>query len=772
MASASFRASASALPRASAASEASRAACASRRAFSLRVPRALRLRLEPRRLGLVLSRRLRRRRGLRLRRGFETLADSAAAFSASAALASAPSSAPLAASRSRLRPLRRLHGGVRGRRGANRHLTFFPELRDGRREPVLGFRGCGSPALSLALGRLRGSLRPGAFLLRASVRALGERSRGGRVGSGGVAFALGGDATGLGFGERSPGVRLGGVRGGDSRDGVRLERAPGVVRLGAVVHESVSGGFRGVRAFVRRGNVASRGPELRLTFLSFASRIPQRRFLLLDGGAQRGNLGSRGVERHLDGGAFPALATERHLRVRRASERRGELGLDFSTRASSVLLGGGGLRGREFGVFAARGAPRTPVPWRPVVSTARTRARRLRRVRWIRAGSSPRWSPPPSRSSAGEALLASPPVRASKTESFPRVPRPPPRARARGTPRRRRGYARAGMLRPWRRRRRPSRRRGRRTRRRAPNASPRTLERKPQPEPRRWRRRRRSVATRTRQPLAPSPTRFSPPRARFRVVRVFRALPTPRLGTSRISSGVPVARRRRRRLAHHPRAWSRSTSRRRSASPARALALGVAFHPRVDPAGPVLDVELRVFPRERVQPERRDFSCAAMISACLESVRSSRSAASARRVSASHASRAARSRSDDSLVRAAASAAATLAASASLRIASTSRSSFAFCSSCLHRSSSSCASCTSLSASRDSRSATRRASDATAAASESGAGCEAAAGGGRFFADGWRLRDPFSARARRRLVFPARCFRPSHRREEFVDAPE
>mmetsp|Transcript_4809 Transcript_4809/g.21991 ORF Transcript_4809/g.21991 Transcript_4809/m.21991 type:complete len:334 (+) Transcript_4809:4229-5230(+) len=109
-----------------------------------------------------------------------------------------------------------------------------------------------------------------------------------------------------------------------------------------------------------------------------------------------------------------------------------------------------------------------------------------------------------------------------------------------------------------------------------------------------------------------------------------------------------------------------------------------------------------------------------MISACLESVRSSRSAASARRVSASHASRAARSRSDDSRVRTAASAAATLATSASLRMASTSRSSFAFCSSCLHRSSSSCASCTSLSASRDSRSATRRASDATADASESG----------------------------------------------------
>ena len=68
----------------------------------------------------------------------------------------------------------------------------------------------------------------------------------------------------------------------------------------------------------------------------------------------------------------------------------------------------------------------------------------------------------------------------------------------------------------------------------------------------------------------------------------------------------PVARRRRRRLAHHPRVVPLHLAE-ALGEPRRALALGVAFHPRVDPAGPVLDVELRVFPRERVQPERRDF---------------------------------------------------------------------------------------------------------------------------------------------------------------------
>ena len=109
-----------------------------------------------------------------------------------------------------------------------------------------------------------------------------------------------------------------------------------------------------------------------------------------------------------------------------------------------------------------------------------------------------------------------------------------------------------------------------------------------------------------------------------------------------------------------------------------------------------------------------------MISACRESVRSSRSAASARRVSASHASSAARSRSEDSRVRAAASLDASRAVSASFRMASTSRSNLAFCSSCRHRSSSSCASCTSLSAMSDSSSATRRARDDTAASSDCG----------------------------------------------------
>ena len=93
---------------------------------------------------------------------------------------------------------------------------------------------------------------------------------------------------------------------------------------------------------------------MRFAFVPFAPALPQRRLLLLDGGAQRGNFGSRGVERHLDGGAFPALPTERHLRVRRAPERRGEFSLDLPTRASSVLLGGARLCRREFGVFAVR----------------------------------------------------------------------------------------------------------------------------------------------------------------------------------------------------------------------------------------------------------------------------------------------------------------------------------------------------------------------------------------------------------------------------------
>jgi len=55
---------------------------------------------------------------------------------------------------------------VRSRRALQGVLAA--QLRAHRGEPVLGVRGFGSSALSLAIRRVGGSLRPGAFLLRAS----------------------------------------------------------------------------------------------------------------------------------------------------------------------------------------------------------------------------------------------------------------------------------------------------------------------------------------------------------------------------------------------------------------------------------------------------------------------------------------------------------------------------------------------------------------------------------------------------------------------------
>ena len=234
----------------------------------------------------------------------------------------------------------------------------------------------------------------------------------------------------------------------------------------------------------------------------------------------------------------------------------------------------------------------------------------------------------------------------------------------------------------------------------------------------------------------------------------------------------PVARRRRRRLAHHPRVVPLHLAE-ALGEPRRALALGVAFHPRVDPAGPVLDVELRVFPRERVQPERRDFQLRG------HDIRLPRERAqlALRRVRAPRL-RVARVQSRAFPLRRFPRARRRVRGRhpGRLRVPS-------------HR----------VDVEVEFRvllilppPLVLELRELHVPVREQGleigdATCErrhrrgvgvgrrvrgGAGGGGRFFADGWRLRDPFSARARRRLVFPARCFRPSHRREEFVDAPE
>jgi hypothetical protein len=121
-------------------------------------------------------------------------------------------------------------GGVRGGGGTDRNLPFLPQLGVGRSERVLRLRLRGSPALSLALRRVGRALRSRRFIFRATLRALGERSRGFSLGDRGVAFALRGDPSGFGFGEAPPGVSLGGVRRGDAGDGVSLELPPRLPR--------------------------------------------------------------------------------------------------------------------------------------------------------------------------------------------------------------------------------------------------------------------------------------------------------------------------------------------------------------------------------------------------------------------------------------------------------------------------------------------------------------------------------------------------------------
>ena len=155
-------------------------------------------------------------------------------------------------------------GGVRGGRGAIRHLAFLAKIRLRRGGEVSRAR-FGFSRRRLRRLRLRRRASPRRLrLLRATRQFVPQRLRGGERGARGVAFALGGDARRRlrrGFSSRRA---LGALGGDDPRRRVRLRLARRRVRLGRSVQRARATRLGRLGAFLGGGGVATRGAKLRL----------------------------------------------------------------------------------------------------------------------------------------------------------------------------------------------------------------------------------------------------------------------------------------------------------------------------------------------------------------------------------------------------------------------------------------------------------------------------------------------------------------------------